>query len=200
MYELGLWFPLLGSGRTLYLGHDHFITCIVWKDNLENNLGSASLHPNCNNLLLLHHFCQARGSVRLLGPGGAGSTRALVQFPAVFALTQPMEFCLEVEGAVQLCLWPSECSLPPLFPAAGSSEPAGDGNRGCALHGHPGEMCPSLLQQVRSNSPSRPCSSYNPSLFPKKPWGFSQAPQRQVAHTKASVGNCSSFSQELFSF
>lgn len=161
------------------------------------------LHPNCLDLLLFHHSCQARGSVRLPGPGGlvpGSRTRALVQPPAVFALTQPVEFCLEVEGTVQLCLWPSECSLPPLFPAAGSSEPAGDGSRGCALHEHPGEMRPSLLQQVRSNSPSRPCSSYSSSLLPKKPWGFSEAPQQQVAHVKASVGNCSSFSQELFSF
>lgn len=193
------------SGRALCPGHDLFITCISRdvQDSLENNSGSASLHPNYPSLCLLHYFCQARGSVRLLGPEGLVSgicTRALVQPPAVFALTQPMEFCLEVESTVQLCLWPSECSLSPVFPAAGSSEPAGDGNRGCALHGHPGEMRPSLLQQVRSNSPSQPCSSYSSSLLPKKPWGFSEATKQQVAHAKASFGNCSSFPQELFSF
>lgn len=110
----------------------------------------------------------------------------MVQPPAVFWLTEPVEFCLEVKRVVQLCLWPSECSLASLFLAAGSCEPAGDGTRGCALHGHPGEVRPSLLLQVRSKSPPRQHCSHS-SFLPKKSCGASQ---QQVPCIETSVGNC----------
>lgn len=87
-----------------------------------------------------------------------------------------MGFWLEVDLTGQLSLWPSECILPPLSsPAAGSSEPVGDGSRGRALHEHPGEVCPSLLPQVRSNSPLGHCFSHGSSVPPNKPCGFSGA-------------------------
>lgn len=38
----------------------------------------------------------------------------------------------------------------PVLPADGSPQPAGDRHRGCALHGHPSEVCSPLLPQVRA--------------------------------------------------
>lgn len=72
-------------------------------------------------------------------------------------------------------------ACPLCSPTAGSSEPAGDGHRGRALHEHPGEMRPSLLLQVRSGS----CGSPSP---PTSPCHISEASQHQVPVVKPQPG------------
>lgn len=41
-------------------------------------------------------------------------------------------------------------SLPSVYNLVGPSQPAGDWHRGCALHGHPGEVRSSLVSEVRA--------------------------------------------------
>lgn len=99
-YELGLWFPLLGSGRTLSPGHDLFITCIigmckiVWKTILEA-LCYTQTAPTCFFCIIPAKPVALSGYLVLGGLVPGSCSRALAQPPVVFALTQPVELCLK---------------------------------------------------------------------------------------------------------
>jgi len=156
---------------------------MVCKISSKNNPGSALLHPNCPSLLLLHHSCQARGSLWGYSVLGGWIRGAAPELPC--SSPSPWGFVWRQNPSCSSAFGHQSAAFPLSSPAAGSCEPAGDGSRGCALHGHPGEMRPSLLQQVRSISPSRHCCSCGSSFPPHKPCGFSPSSKLPVSKPRS---------------